>query len=517
MNHRPHNPDDDSDGPAGPDRLDGLARRAVAAPLTRIPDLAALRQRVAQRRRRRALARIAAVPALAVIAAAGWAITAQDNTTQLATTAPPADTDTDGGAADEPAASANDGEAAGLAADDQALADSLGDDEAPDEPPADDAEPPEEPTVATTPPVGSCSYFNQENADYSVGYGDAIGPTAEAIITGDAEGLLAAWQADPDELSLGNSALTYASEVGCIELMTLLIDNGAEVNPTDLYSTPLSRAVWSGNLAAVDLLLSRGADPNLSDGGKDRGKALHTAAYQDSPESIALLLEAGASVDGTDGYGSTAMSYAATADAGKAATALLAAGATITAEDLFEAVWLGSVDYLQAIVDAEALDQLSSEELADVVARARERELSYRLGDSTQWANDIGNGLARLARGGVDIGERLDVAAAEAARADWLQAVVSDPRVIAADQQWRDCMKAQGFVTTLGRIAFFTDLGIQIEGYDEFFPTVSISTSVDPAPLYADNEDCGHDHDAILFEVAEELRPEFFEDLYDSP
>ncbi len=99
MNHRPHDPNspDDSDGP---DRLDGLARRAVAAPLTRIPDLAALRQRVAQRRRRRAIARIAAVPALAVIAAAGWAITAQDNTTQL-TTAAETDTTDDTGS-DEP-------------------------------------------------------------------------------------------------------------------------------------------------------------------------------------------------------------------------------------------------------------------------------------------------------------------------------------------------------------------------------------------------------------------------------
>ena len=86
MNHHPHNPDDSD----GPDRLDGLARRAVTAPPTRIPGLATLRQRVAQRRRRRAMARLAAVPAAVVLAVAGWAITAQDDTTQLTTAAEPA-------------------------------------------------------------------------------------------------------------------------------------------------------------------------------------------------------------------------------------------------------------------------------------------------------------------------------------------------------------------------------------------------------------------------------------------
>ncbi|KAH0490660.1 hypothetical protein TgHK011_002118 [Trichoderma gracile] len=64
----------------------------------------------------------------------------------------------------------------------------------------------------------------------------------------------------------GSTPLALASVRGHIGIMRLLLDNGANIDAEDEDDvTPLHRAVMErGNDAAVELLLSRGANPRSS-------------------------------------------------------------------------------------------------------------------------------------------------------------------------------------------------------------------------------------------------------------
>src|SRR5690606_16393631 len=51
---------------------------------------------------------------------------------------------------------------------------------------------------------------------------------------------------------------------------------------------PITDAAWAGDAAAVALMLELGFDPGTP--GQDSGAALHCAAWQGSPETVAVLL-----------------------------------------------------------------------------------------------------------------------------------------------------------------------------------------------------------------------------------
>lgn len=129
----------------------------------------------------------------------------------------------------------------------------------------------------------------------------------------------------------GRTPLLWAAWRGDTESVTLLLDNGADINKTDRESfTPLARAVQTGHLATVRILLQRkalvttktskghqpihlasenkihghevvrelfayGADPNAYSPGS--GTPLHNAANHGSIETIKLLLENGTDID----------------------------------------------------------------------------------------------------------------------------------------------------------------------------------------------------------------------------
>ena len=70
----------------------------------------------------------------------------------------------------------------------------------------------------------------------------------------------------------GMSALHTAAMTGCTDVLRLLIDKGASIDPLDdeTRSTPLAWAASSNKVAAVKLLLEKGADPDMAVSGLDR-------------------------------------------------------------------------------------------------------------------------------------------------------------------------------------------------------------------------------------------------------
>jgi ankyrin repeat protein len=90
-----------------------------------------------------------------------------------------------------------------------------------------------------------------------------------------------------------DSALATAALWGQIEIMRLLLANGANPNHRDdSNQTALMSAVMSKNAEAVRLLLEAGADMNVKSG--DERTALDRAEFHKFPQIAALLVSAGA-------------------------------------------------------------------------------------------------------------------------------------------------------------------------------------------------------------------------------
>jgi ankyrin repeat protein len=115
--------------------------------------------------------------------------------------------------------------------------------------------------------------------------------------------------------------LSRASYLGCNEMVSLLLDAGADVNrqpERDVpigHGTALHHAVDGVKLQTVDILLKRGADVNAKMADQYGETALHRAADNDptSPDAVAivqLLLARGAKINATDNDGRTPLSAA---------------------------------------------------------------------------------------------------------------------------------------------------------------------------------------------------------------
>jgi hypothetical protein len=120
------------------------------------------------------------------------------------------------------------------------------------------------------------------------------------------------------------------SSADSIKMAGVLLDASLDINREaftegDWKATPLWYAIGRGkNLELAKYLLKRGADPEY---------CLWSAAFNDSPDAVKLLVRAGAMVDPSDGGGDTPFLFAIKWSHFAAAKALLDAGANVDFQD----------------------------------------------------------------------------------------------------------------------------------------------------------------------------------------
>ncbi|KAF2659986.1 ankyrin [Lophiostoma macrostomum CBS 122681] len=102
----------------------------------------------------------------------------------------------------------------------------------------------------------------------------------------------------PQAKEILNSALVAACRTGQVHIVQDLFDRGAELNPSSKHvagiedKIPLSAAVQGGHASVVEMLLKKGADPNMFS--KQSAVPILVAAAANDIEIARMLLEAGA-------------------------------------------------------------------------------------------------------------------------------------------------------------------------------------------------------------------------------
>ena len=135
----------------------------------------------------------------------------------------------------------------------------------------------------------------------------------------------------------GSTSLHEAAERGQIEMMTLLLDNGADIESQNNRGfTPLFSAAKSGKLEAVKLLLERGANVHhfLKDDGWVPLHLVSSFPTDNTVEIMAALLDAGADIEiqcRDCGFGS--LHHAVGSKNTNAVKFLLERGANVHAQD----------------------------------------------------------------------------------------------------------------------------------------------------------------------------------------
>jgi hypothetical protein len=113
---------------------------------------------------------------------------------------------------------------------------------------------------------------------------------------------------DSDESQL--TALMWAARFDAVDAMAVLLDAGANPNARDTRNrwTPLLHAIHRQQTKAVELLLSRGVDPNAAT--PEGVTPLMMAADDEQPAIVKLLLAHGADPRVTGPRGTTALTQA---------------------------------------------------------------------------------------------------------------------------------------------------------------------------------------------------------------
>ena len=127
-----------------------------------------------------------------------------------------------------------------------------------------------------------------------------------------------------------------------LRVAAFLLDNGANINQTANWKTPLHFAANAGHKRMVDLLISRGADVNAKDGSDKT--ALHLAMERNFPAVAETLLAARADVNAGDGSATTPLMLAAKNGNRKLAAAMLALGANLNLQNKKPQGWAEGSD-----------------------------------------------------------------------------------------------------------------------------------------------------------------------------
>jgi len=161
-----------------------------------------------------------------------------------------------------------------------------------------------------------------------------------------------------------STTLFGAADRNCVDLASLLLDQGASVDARDrLGARPLSHAARSGHLETVDLLLKRGAPidaRNLAG-----ATALYVAAERGQVAVVQLLIDKGADLNLRGRSGTSPVAAAAFAGRNLVVKMLLAHGADGRAAD---DTGKPPIVYAAASGDLEILRQLLAQDI-DVNAR----------------------------------------------------------------------------------------------------------------------------------------------------
>src|SRR5687767_11616915 len=121
------------------------------------------------------------------------------------------------------------------------------------------------------------------------------------------------------------TGLMIAAWRGDLAMMELFLSRGADVDKTNAVGeTALMHAAWQGQKQAVDLLLARGAQVNSGNG---RWSALHYAAFAGHDDIAAMLLGRGADINARAPNGSSPLMMAVYEGHEQMARQLLARGA----------------------------------------------------------------------------------------------------------------------------------------------------------------------------------------------
>lgn len=128
-----------------------------------------------------------------------------------------------------------------------------------------------------------------------------------------------------DDLPLYDAA--YRGEVAAADL---LISKGMEVNGGKAYP-PLMAAAQNGKVEMIEFLISRGA--NVERQGYDGNRPLHEAAHSGHLEAVKVLLAHGADVNCRNGLGLTPLHDAARNGFLEIVKLLLSYGADVNAKD----------------------------------------------------------------------------------------------------------------------------------------------------------------------------------------
>ncbi|XP_022173057.1 protein fem-1 homolog B-like [Myzus persicae] len=111
----------------------------------------------------------------------------------------------------------------------------------------------------------------------------------------------------------GATALWCAAGSGAMEIVKILVENGANVNfLTETKSSPLRAACYLGHLNIVEYLVEHGANVNLTN--IYNSTCLMIASHNNHKDVVEYLLRKGADINVQTKCGSTAMHFAAQAD-----------------------------------------------------------------------------------------------------------------------------------------------------------------------------------------------------------
>ncbi|KAL8949422.1 MAG: hypothetical protein Q9222_004474 [Ikaeria aurantiellina] len=154
------------------------------------------------------------------------------------------------------------------------------------------------------------------------------------------------------------SPLYYAALLGLYECAEELLDAGADIESVGgQYQRPLLAAIGSGEDELVDLLLKRGANPNVQNGA---GTALRIAMGLDQCLIFKRLLQAGADLEARDETGSTPLHWAIWHGHKDCLRLLLDRGVDIEARDnvnstaLHRAIFHGRDDFVRVLLERGA-------------------------------------------------------------------------------------------------------------------------------------------------------------------